>query len=376
MRQLPPLGNTSAKLVLMVLADDADSDGTCSDDMSLTVLVQRCGMSRGTVSNALTILRNAGLLKTASQQREDGGTGNSTYLLTLAPSTGIEPAPQYGDRTGAGTGIEPGPVRGLNPPSTGIEPATTRENADPSTIPVLATSSSLPSEVVGARAGATRAHTRDAHAHTRVAREAPPEPTAAPSPEPPATPRRQKLEELNATATHPDTRRLVEAWRAGHATRLSDKLIREMTEQVDRAVRAGYDRDCLSAALGEWNRRDNAYTAKALQWLYDDAAGRLNAGEDPEKPLIDEYGTPRVDPQHIPDEYLTRRRVQGILGPDSQQPPPWPGDDVDRPNGWTEEDATARRAFFDDWAAERLSVRRAEVRRVLVRAWNRRAGVA
>ncbi len=360
LRQLPKLTGTAEKLVLMVLAVDADNDGLCSPDMSLTALSNLCGLARSTTNSALTKLRKAGILATDRQQREDGGNDHSVYRLARTPSTGIEPGVVresnqgwYGNRTSPST--NPGT------PSTGIEPPTTSGNADPSTGIEPATSLLPPTEVVAPRASATRAR-------TRATREEP----ENDHDEPPPTERRKRLDDLNTTATRTETRHLIDGWRSAHTTQPTARLISQMTAEVDKAVRAGHDIDCLGAALREWNSRPDLFSPKVLAGLYDDAVSRRNAGQDTDRPLIDDHGFPRIDPQHIPDGYLSRAVVDRVLGPDSVSPPPYPPD-ADHPDGYSGEEATLRTKFFTEWRAERTSERRAEVRRILLRAWNRRS---
>jgi len=187
--------------------------------------------------------------------------------------------------------------------------------------------------------------------------------------------RRRRIDELNATALRPETRKLIAAWTSGHTTPLSQKKIQHMTDEVDRAVRAGRDLDCLAAALRAWNARPDVFSPKMLVGLYDDAAGRMNAGYSPEQPLVDAQGMPRIDPQNIPDEYLDRAMVDRILGPDHTSPPFYePDADPEFPRNT--DDEQHRREFFQAWLAERLVERRPKARRSLIRAWNSKREVA
>lgn len=367
-RQLPKLSKPSDKLVLMVLAVDADNTGVCPPETSISNVAARCRLSRSVASDALSRLREAGVLVIELQQREDGGNANSSYRLTVTPvpilGTGVVRKSVQGQPENRYT---PSPIS--DPPVPEIGTPVTCENVTPVPILGTATSSLPPSEVVVPRAGATRAHTR---AYTRDAHEA----TTTRNDDQPTNPRRQKLDDLNATATHPETRRLIVDWQAGHHTAVSGRLVKQMTEIVDRAVRDARDLDCLAAALREWNCRSDLYSPKVLPGLYDDAVSRKNAGESPDRPLIDENGMPRIDPQQIPDSYLTREVVDAALGGrDPAQAPPYPpDDDAYGPDGtgYDEAGLVARRAFYARWADERLVVRRAELRRVMIRAWNRK----
>ncbi|MFD5089401.1 hypothetical protein ACFWMR_02280 [Amycolatopsis thailandensis] len=187
--------------------------------------------------------------------------------------------------------------------------------------------------------------------------------------------RRRKIDALNATATRSETRTLIAAWTSGHMTPLSQKKIQQMADEVDRAVRAGRDIECLAAALRTWNARADVYSPKMLIELYDDAAGRKNAGQSAEQPLVDKNGMPRIDPQNIPDEYLDRATVDRILGPDHTSPPFYePDADPEFPRDETE--LQQRHDFFQAWMAERLAERRPKARRSLIRAWNAKREVA
>jgi hypothetical protein len=359
-RQLPQLRSTGEKLVLMALAVDADGDGNCDPETSLNKIADDCGVSRTTAKAALGRLRDAKLLEVAQRVREDGSHDNSGYRLTIKggaesgpplgqnlPHPPVKNCPTPGAATGPG-GAESGP-----PPTSG--------NAGGGSESGPPTSFLHPSDVAAPRPPATHAHT-PARVHDAPAREQPP---------PEKTQRRRTLEHLDNTAHHPDTHRLITAWTAGHTTPQSRTLTEQMTRLVDGCVRGGYDTDCLAAALHTWNARPDLGSPKALQFLYDDAVSRKNGGADPDTPLIDHNGFPRIDPQGIPDDYLTRDVVNRVLGPDSQPPARYPGDaeDIDYTDPAA---AQARRDFFAAHAETRLSERRAEVRRVLVRAWNRR----
>lgn len=360
-QQLPRLQHASEKLVLMVLATTADHDGLCPAETSIATVAQRATLAKSSAAKALVRLRDAGVLLIEPQHDETGATLRNIYQLSINGCTEDEytPLPRSGTPPVPSSGTEV--YSGAVPPVPRTSTPLTSENAGGVPRSGTPTSSLHPSDVAAPRTPApARTPTR---VHDAPAREQPP---------PGKTQRRRALEHLDAGAHHPDTHRLITAWNAGHATPQSRTLIEQMTRLVDGCVRGGYDTDCLAAALATWNARPDLGSPKALQFLYDDAVSRKNAGHDADTPLIDHNGFPRIDPQGIPDDYLTRDVVNRVLGPDSQPPARYPGDaeDLDYSDPAA---AQARRDFFAQHAETRLSERRADVRRVLVRAWNRRA---
>jgi hypothetical protein len=363
-RQLPRLRSTGEKLVLMVLANTADHDGLCPAETSIATVAQRTTLAKSSAARALLRLRDAGVLHIEPQHDETGATIKNVYQLAIKGGTENEytPVPKTSTPPVPKTSTDPYSKR--VPPVPGMSTPLTCENAEGVLRTRQPTSSIHPSDVAAPRTPApARTPTR---VHDAPAREQPP---------PEKTQRRRALEHLDATAHHPDTHRLITAWISGHTTQQSRTLIEQMTRLVDGCVRGGYDTDCLAAALATWNARPDLGSPRALQFLYDDAVSRKNGGADPDAPLIDHNGYPRINPQGIPDDYLTRAVVDRVLGPDSQPPARYPGDadDIDYTDPAA---AQARRDFFAAHAETRLSERRAEVRRVLVRAWNRRGAAS
>ncbi|MGW4488425.1 helix-turn-helix domain-containing protein [Amycolatopsis sp. NPDC004368] len=349
-------GAAPAKAVLLVLAGYADPTGRCAD-LPLADIAEASELSRSSVKRALAALDKAKLIEVTETHHDDGRRSINKYQLSIKPPVQSEPGPRV-TQTPPPVHSEPGPRVTVNRYGSTVTRPLTSENENGGVTVNRPSSSLPPSEVVVPRAGATRAHTRT---HTRDAHARTEEPT----------PQRQRLDELNDTAVRPDTRRLIAAWRAGHATPVTDKLVRQMTDIVDKAVRSGRDSECLAAALREWNARPDLFSPKMLVNLYDDAVSRKNAGEPLDRPLIDDNGHPRIDPQQIPDEALTRAVVDRVLGPESTQPPIYPPD-ADHPHGYDDPaEIAARREFFAEWAAARLAERRPLARRALIKAWNR-----
>lgn len=347
----------------MVLANTADNDGLCPAETSIATVAKRTTLAKSSAAQALVRLRDAGVLDIESQHDETGATVRNIYRLTIKGCTGNRYTPLPGTGTPAVPESGTDPYREPVPPVPETGTPLTCEDAGGVPESGQPTSSLHPSDVVAVRAGAARTPART---RTRENTQPPQQ----------KTPRRQAIDNLNATATRPETRRLITDWQASHHTAVSGRLVKQMTDIVDRAVRDNRDLECLAAALREWNCRSDLYSPKVLPGLYDDAVSRKNAGESPDRPLIDENGMPRIDPQQIPDSYLTREVVDAAMGGrDPAQAPPYPpDDDAYGPDGhgYDEAGLAARRAFYAAWADERLTVRRAELRRVMIRAWNRK----
>ena len=90
--------NTTQRLVLMVLADRADSTGHCWPHQS--TLADECGIAETTARHALTALADAGLIVVERSHRADGKYGGNHYRLTLSTTVLSETVDHRPERDG------------------------------------------------------------------------------------------------------------------------------------------------------------------------------------------------------------------------------------------------------------------------------------
>ncbi len=87
---------SSAKLVLMSLADAADDQGVCWP--SIPTVARKCCLSTRTVQRILQELVAEGFLRTEPCFRKDGSRTSNRYYLALGGGDKLSRPPDTGDR--------------------------------------------------------------------------------------------------------------------------------------------------------------------------------------------------------------------------------------------------------------------------------------
>lgn len=107
--------SSSAKLVLVALADRANDDGKCWPGMDK--VAERACMSTRQVSRHLTTLEDMGLLSRRRLRRDDGTLGRYVYRLNMAQPTLMSPPDtddQWSDATSGHSGSSPPDTEGVD----------------------------------------------------------------------------------------------------------------------------------------------------------------------------------------------------------------------------------------------------------------------
>lgn len=233
-------GGPMPKLVLLVLAEHADTFGHCHP--SLSTLASETEASVATVKRALTALVDLRLVARTPRTRGTGATTSTGYALAL-PKQKPDNDGEQGSQRATGDRLTPS-----RPPAQ--------------------------SEPGGSSQGATPWLTVSPHAWLTVSQEG--EPPVEPTTEPKSGSRARArgttttVVELSATAVRPDAYRLVSAWRTETGVAYRPATLRALAKHADGILRDGGDSAAVRAALDEWHRRPDARPG-LLPYLYDDA---------------------------------------------------------------------------------------------------------
>jgi DNA-binding transcriptional ArsR family regulator len=251
-------GGPMPKLVLYVLAEHANRDGTAHT--SLATLARDTEASRSTVVRALDTLTDCGLISRTRRQRGTGADTSNEYRLRL------DRAPENAAETAAGSAADGGtPTSRTGGHSdtpeghTGTPPVSERHPRSVRQTP---------------HAGATVTPQCEPELQNRTT-----EPKSSLAR--PRTRGTTTLADLSATAVRPDAYRLVSAWRTETGVAYRPAIVRALAKHADGILRDGGDPAAVRAALDAWHRRPDARPG-LLPHLYDDAVkARHHAGRTP-----------------------------------------------------------------------------------------------
>ena len=119
---------STAKLVLLALADAADDEGNCWP--SVATIARKAGVTTRTVRRVMETLTNRRLLTAEPRYRSDGSCSSNRYRLSLEGGDRMSPAPDRGDST-RGQECQGDPDTGFIPRTTIV---TVKESPQPPTV--------------------------------------------------------------------------------------------------------------------------------------------------------------------------------------------------------------------------------------------------